>query len=146
MHAIPYLAGYAHTAGCYAIIGGDGVSKGIIWTDDSWLNRYTIAATAAQEIRAFGFGKPAPGKDFPSVYLVGYVNDGSGSKYGVWRGVGNLADWTATSHTGTGIVWTYYGAFPKGRYDAVRFVTGDLDIYGQFYTGFAGSEMLYYKP
>jgi hypothetical protein len=76
----------------------------------------------------FGFGKAAPGKTYPSIYIYGSVS----SVLGVWRSDDNCATWKQLSN-----------AWPNNNIDEVRVCGGDLNIYGRAYVGFAGSGFAY---
>lgn len=79
------------------------------------------------EISAFGFGKAAPGQDYPAIYIAGYVN----STYSIWRSDDNAASWVDL------------GAIPLNNGDSVASVAGDMNTYGKVYIGFGGSGAAY---
>ena len=54
------------------------------------------------EVNCFGFGAPAPGQSYPSIYIVGWVNN----VYGVWESDNNAQS------------WTQIGTYPHGSLDA----------------------------
>ena len=79
------------------------------------------------EVYCFGFGAPAPGQSYPSIYIVGYVNQ----VYGIWE---------LDNHAQS---WTQIGTTPQGSLDIIRTISGDPSIYGQVYIGFTGSGYAY---
>src|SRR5262249_24707230 len=81
------------------------------------------------EVYAFGFGQAAPGGNYPTVFIAGWVN----RVYGVWRSDDNARP------------WTQIGDLPLGSLDDIRSVEGDKNIYGQVYIGFLGSGYAYGK-
>jgi len=75
------------------------------------------------EVYSFGFGKAAPGQDYPAIFIAGYVDN----VWGLWRSDDNAANWVKI------------GDYPLGNVDIIRSVAGDMDRYGRCYVGFAGS-------
>ena len=87
--------------------------------------------TYVQDVWSFGFGAAKPESNgYPALYLYGWVN-----------GIGGL--WRADNIDGTP-TWTQLsGLFPLGRFDQVKVVEGDNNIFGTVYIGFAGSGFIY---
>ena len=85
------------------------------------------AVANVSEVTTFGFGAAAPGASNPALYIVGYVND----VYGVWASA-NL-----------GQSWVQIGTHPTGELDQITTITGDGNVYGQVYVGFAGGGYAY---
>ena len=79
------------------------------------------------EVNCFGFGAPAPGQSYPSIYIVGWVNN----VYGIWESDNNAQS------------WTQIGTYPQGNLDDIKTISGDPNIYGQVYVGFVGSGYAY---
>jgi hypothetical protein len=79
------------------------------------------------EVYDFGFGKAAPGRTTPAVYMVGFVNN----KYGIYESDDNAK------------TWTQIGLWPLGSLDYPRTISGDMNIYGRVYVGFNGSGYVY---
>ena len=79
------------------------------------------------EVIDFGFGAPAHPGEYPSIYIVGWVNN----IYGIWQ-----SDDEASS-------WNMIGTWPNDSLDQIKTITGDPDIYGQVYVGFTGSGYAY---
>ena len=79
------------------------------------------------EVNCFGFGAAAPGQSYPSIYIVGYVND----VYGIWQSTNDAQS------------WTQIGTYPTNSLDTIKTISGDPNIYGQVYVGFAGSGYAY---
>ena len=74
------------------------------------------------EVICFGFGAAAPGQSYPSIYIVGWVND----VYGIWQSTNNAQS------------WTQIGTYPNSNLDEIKTISGDPNIYGQVYVGFSG--------
>jgi hypothetical protein len=86
-----------------------------------------------KEAWSIGFGAPKPGNSYPAIYIVGWVNLGSGYKYGIWE---------SDDHHST---WKKIGDFPNGSFDQIRVIEGDNNVYGRAYVGFAGSGFAQHK-
>lgn len=76
------------------------------------------------------FGRPAPGSPQPTVFISGRVK----GAYGIWRSDDD-------AHT-----WLKIASFPMGRLDRVQVLSGDPNIYGRVYIGYAGSGFTYGEP
>ena len=79
------------------------------------------------EVTCFGFGAAAPGQTYPSIYIVGYVND----VFGVWQS------------TNKGQSWTQIGTQPTGELDQITTISGDPNVFGRVYVGFTGGGYAY---
>ena len=79
------------------------------------------------EVICFGFGASATPGGYPSIYIVGSVNN----VYGVWQSNNNAQS------------WTQIGTYPTGELDQITTISGDPNIYGQVYVGFAGGGFAY---
>ena len=79
------------------------------------------------DVSCFGFGAPASTGGYPSIYIVGYVNN----VYGVWQSNDNAQS------------WVQLGTFPNNSLDQITTISGDPNIYGQVYLGFRGSGYAY---
>jgi hypothetical protein len=96
------------------------------------------------EVRAFGFGAPAPGRTNASLWFFGWVNCGSttiavtclptltGTQGGVFVSIDDMTSLRQVT-----------GLFPGGWIDQLKVVTGDMNSWGRFYVGFAGSGFEY---
>ena len=78
-----------------------------------------------QEVWAIGFGKAAPGKAYPALYIAGYAN--GDREPALYRSNDEGASWQKLT------------SYPAGNIDAVRAISGDMDTYGRVYYGFSGS-------
>ncbi len=78
-----------------------------------------------EEIWAIGFGKAAPGKSYPAIYIAGYANGDRGP--GIYRSIDD------------GGSWQKLASYPAGNVDTIRAISGDMNAYGRIYYGFAGS-------
>lgn len=98
--------------------------------------------TNASNAACIGFGAPAPGKSYPSVYYIGWYNvAGVTQTYGVWE-----ADDIGTNAQGT---WKQLlnvdgSAFPLDSLDIVTSCSGDPNMSGHVYLTFGGSGGAYY--
>jgi Bacterial Ig-like domain/Bacterial Ig domain len=90
---------------------------GVTWT----------AVPNVLEVYCFGFGKSASPDGPPAIYIVGWVSN----VYGIWQSNDDAQSWTKI------------GDWPTGSLDAIKTISGDPDIYGQVYVGFAGSGYAY---
>jgi hypothetical protein len=95
----------------------------------SWINIANV-----REVYAFGFGAPGTGKDYPTVFIAGWVRNA----YGIWKGEAKAAEWAANE-----VTWTKLATYPYGWTDEVRTIDGDKLITGRVYLGFAGSGFAY---
>lgn len=95
-----------------------------------------IPIANVQCVRAFGFGKAAPGSDHPAVYIAGLYK----KKWGVYRSTDHLAAWNANT-----VEWLQIGDYPLGNYDMITTVEGDANEFGTVYIGFSGSGGAYFS-
>ncbi len=79
------------------------------------------------EVWEFGFGAPKTQGGYPSIYIIGWVNN----VYGFWR-----SDDQAVS-------WTNIGLFPVNNIDYPKTINGDMNTYGKVYVGFSGTGFVY---
>ena len=82
------------------------------------------------QVYCFGFGAPAQGQSYPSIYIVGWVNN----VYGIWQ-----SDDDAKS-------WTQIGTYPTDSLTKITTIAGDPNIYGRVYVGFSGDGYAYLSP
>ena len=122
--------------------GGSGLIRcpldreGEIWIAGSWgLSRSTDSGSSFTALgsltraNAVGFGKSAPGRSFPSVYIWGTV----GGVTGLYRSTNQAVSWDRInddSHE--------FGGPGNGN-----FVMGDMNIYGRVYMGTVGRGIIY---
>ncbi|MBN1867801.1 exo-alpha-sialidase [Candidatus Sumerlaeota bacterium] len=81
------------------------------------------------EIRAFGFGAPAPGAEYPTLYLVGVVK----GVQGVFRSDDVVRDWRRINDD-------------RHQWGSILHVTGDPKRWGRVYVGTHGRGILYGDP
>jgi photosystem II stability/assembly factor-like uncharacterized protein len=81
------------------------------------------------ELHGFGFGKAAPGKSDPALYMIGIVNG--------QRGILRSDDWART--------WTRIND-DQHQWGLVLQITGDPKLYGRVYVGTHGRGILYGDP
>jgi xyloglucan-specific exo-beta-1,4-glucanase len=78
---------------------------------------------------ALGFGKPAPGKQFPAVYLIGTVDDVSG----FFRSDDAGATWVRVNDE-------------KHQFGSAGVIAGDPRVYGRVLIGTGGRGIVYGDP
>ena len=91
--------------------------------------RTFVRMGGAQELHAFGFGKAAPGADYPALYMIGVV-DGL-------RGIFRSDD--------TGRAWVRIND-DQHQWGLLLHITGDPKQYGRVYVGTHGRGTLYGDP
>jgi photosystem II stability/assembly factor-like uncharacterized protein len=103
--------------------GGDqGVYGNLYHSTDGGVT-WTIIANVTEPY-TIGFGAPRPGgSGYPAVFMAGWVS----GKFGVWRS------------DDEGRTWNQLGEWPMSSLDQIKTISGDPNIYGQVYIGFAGS-------
>jgi xyloglucan-specific exo-beta-1,4-glucanase len=111
--------------------------EGEVWVpmNNGGLSRTTNSGSIFNKITnvtycgAVGFGKPAPGKTFPTVYIWGTVS----GALGVHRSTDEGATWKRVND---GL--HEYGGPANGQ-----FVIGDMNVYGRVYMSTAGRGIVY---
>ncbi|MFP5237469.1 MAG: WD40/YVTN/BNR-like repeat-containing protein [Acidobacteriota bacterium] len=84
---------------------------------------------SVEEIHALGFGKAAPGKKYPALYLVGTVH----GQPGIFRSVDAARSWMRINDN-------------QHQWGLVLLVTGDPRIFGRVYVGTHGRGIFYGDP
>jgi photosystem II stability/assembly factor-like uncharacterized protein len=85
--------------------------------------------SGVDEIHGFGFGKAAPGKTYPALYLAGTIH----SQPGIFRSVDSGHSWVRINDD-------------RHQWGLVLLVTGDPRIFGRVYVGAHGRGILYGDP
>ncbi|MFK8013906.1 MAG: hypothetical protein AB8G17_00520 [Gammaproteobacteria bacterium] len=93
------------------------VDGGATWTTVGTLTR----------VSAIGFGKPAPGNNYATIYAAG-LNAG---QYGIWRSVNNGANFSRIA------------TFPASSLDSIRAIDASKEEFGTVYIGRGGSGWSY---
>ncbi len=88
-----------------------------------------VKAGDAKQVRAFGFGKAAPGAIYPALYLIGTVNSISG----VYRSDDMAKSWVRINDA-------------AHQWGLLLQITGDPKVYGRVYVGTHGRGILYGDP
>jgi photosystem II stability/assembly factor-like uncharacterized protein len=91
--------------------------------------RSFMKLNGVDEISAFGFGKGAPGSDYPALYLVGTVD----GVRGVFRSDNMVQSWVCINDN-------------KHQWGSILQITGDPRIYGRAYVGTHGRGIFYGDP
>ncbi len=113
--------------------------KGDLWFA-AFDGLYHLAATPANpasftrlpgvtEIQAFGFGKAAPGRSYPALYLVGTVR----GQAGIFRSTDEARTWVRINDD-------------QHQWGLILQITGDPRLYGRVYLGTHGRGILYGDP
>jgi hypothetical protein len=89
------------------------------------------AVATVTAVGSFGFGAAAPGKTYPAIYIVGFVNN----VYGIWQSIDNAVTWTNIGQNGT--------AYPLGNLELIDCISGDPNIFGRVYVGTSGGGYAY---
>jgi hypothetical protein len=82
-----------------------------------------------EEIHAFGFGKAAPGHEYPAMYLAGTID----GQAGIFRSIDEAKTWIRISDD-------------QHQWGLILQVTGDPRIYGRVYVGTHGRGIEYGDP
>jgi photosystem II stability/assembly factor-like uncharacterized protein len=129
LRSVPHLTGSVSTTGHLFLHSGrtgGGSRNGNLRRSTNEGGSWTSIANV-NEPYAVGFGAVKPGNDYPSVYLIGYVN----SIYGFWRSDSSSAAWTSNR-----VTWTMLGnPYPFNSTDFFDLIEGDANVYGMFYVG-----------
>ena len=104
----------------WASVGTDGLYRTVDLGASPWQK-----VPGLDEVRAFGFGAPLVEAGPPAVFVYGR---GEGDpERGLWRSGDD------------GATWTRIARYPLGLYADVNSVSGDADVPGRVYVGFAGN-------
>jgi hypothetical protein len=114
--------------------------EGDIWVclNGGGLSRSTNSGASFSKIAsvnqcgAVGFGKAAPDATYPTIFMVGTV----GTTTGLLRSTDAGATWVRVNDDAH-----QYGGIGNGR-----FVTGDMNVFGQVYMSSVGRGIVYGKP
>jgi hypothetical protein len=117
VHAVPGKAGH---------VWSSDTNGGLYYTTNAGASAWT-KVSGVQQAFAFGFGATLSGASYPTVFMYGMVNNTTG----IWRSIDQ------------GASWDYVATNPKGIYDNVNVVTGDMNIAGRVYVGFTGNGFIY---
>ena len=88
-----------------------------------------VRMPGVEEIEAFGFGKAAPHRSYPAIYLAGTVNGESG----VFRSLDQAKSWTRINDD-------------RHQWGLILQISGDPRVYGRVYVGTHGRGILYGDP
>lgn len=91
--------------------------------------RYFDRLAGVTEIQAFGFGKAAAGRRYPTLYLAGTVD----GQPGVFRSTDEAHSWVRINND-------------RHQWGLILQITGDPRIYGRVYVGTHGRGILYGDP
>ena len=130
---LPNLADYQFSSASAQAVPG---IEGDVWlTNLKELNHSTNsgktyeAIASVSEANALGFGKPADGKKYPALYLIGKVNEA--------RGFFRSDD--------AGVTWVRIND-DRHQYGFCKIIIGDPRVYGRVYVGTGGRGIVYGEP
>lgn len=94
------------------------------WSNNGGVNWYPVTSTGqvTKEPLAVDAGAIAPGSDYPTVEMVGWVNN----VFGVWRSTSHASDWAGCASSACTVTWTFLGDYANGSMAGVSCVTADL--------------------
>ena len=95
-------------------------------TDDG---KSFVRMPAVDQLHAFGFGKSAPGKSYPALYLIGAVH----GVHAIFRSDDEGEHWTRINDD-------------LHQWGLLLQISGDPRIYGRVYVGTHGRGVLYGDP
>jgi hypothetical protein len=102
---------------CHAKMGGKQEGAGF------------LRMAGVEEIHAFGFGKAAPGRSYPAMYLVGTVQ----GQRGIFRSIDEARTWVRINDD-------------QHQWGLVLQIAGDPRIFGRVYVGTHGRGVFYGDP
>jgi hypothetical protein len=88
---------------------------------------------ALDRVAGFGFGAPKPGNSYPAIYAYANLSKVNG----LYQSNDGGATWASIN------VPTSEKTWPYRTLDAVTWVSGDMNVYGRVYVGYAGSGSTY---
>jgi hypothetical protein len=117
---------------------GAGSSNGLYRSIDGGANWTKISNI--QNVSSFAFGKAAPGKSKPTVFVYGVINNGQPAIFrsddiSSTQGNGSTATWTKIQSDAQGI------PAPSGNA-----MDGDREVYGKVYIGTSGRSLFVGEP
>lgn len=101
--------------------------NGLLRSTDGGVN--FVKHLGVQEGRRIGFGKAAPGRNYPALYVVGKVE----GIYGIFRSDDEAGAWVRVNDD-------------QHQFGSLNSITGDPRVYGRVYLGSANRGILYGEP
>lgn len=144
LKTVPGQAGHLfYTAGAVGAPGAAHPANNLLWRACNGINSTAGSVNVEQvpgfyEPLAIGFGKAAPGRSYPAIYVVGWYSataTKNTSTFGMWKSVDD-ANAGATGTCTTGNTWTEISGtngFPAGFPGGIKDIEGDPFIYGPYY-------------
>jgi photosystem II stability/assembly factor-like uncharacterized protein len=129
LRAVPGQAGHLFaTCGQAGGVGAANPASTLLWRSTNGGATWTTVPGMAEPYDV-ALGKAAPGRTYPTIYVVGWYNN----VYGIWR---------STDDTAT---WMQIGPHPFNSIDEVNVIAASQDVYGDVYVAFQGSGWGYGK-
>jgi len=119
---VPGYEGHLLVAGDHAWGGG-----GLYFSKNS-ASSFTKVSSVASAFKV-GVGKAAPGKTFPSVYIMGKV----GAVSGFFRSDDSCKTWTRINDD-------------QHQFGTIHHIVGDMNVYGRLFLGTEGRGIVYGEP
>lgn len=107
----------------YAQYGPQNFGNKLLWSRDDGAS-WTDMNNHVREVRAYGFGKPAPGQTRPTLFL--------GAKVRGVKGIYMSTDWLATDPV-------LIAAWPNGSFCGYSWIEGDRHKFGRCYVMMGGN-------
>jgi photosystem II stability/assembly factor-like uncharacterized protein len=130
---LPSLADYQFSSGSAQAVPG---IEGDVWiTAGKELDHSTdsgksyVTVDSVTEANGLGFGKPAEGKTYPALYLIGKVGETSG----FFRSDDKGATWVRINDD-------------QHQFGFCNLIIGDMRVYGRAYVGTGGRGIVYGEP
>jgi hypothetical protein len=111
-------------------------TSAFIHASEAGLRRSTDGGTSwsvvahVDHVDDIAFGKVAPGKSYPTIFIAGRVF----GAFGIWRSFDNA------------VTWQQIAEFPTGALDQVSTMAADPNVFGRVYLGYAGSGWIWGEP
>jgi len=103
--------------------GGGGL---YLSTDAGISLKKIVNVTSATKVTV---GKAAPGKSFPSVYILGKI----GTTYGIYRSDDSTATWVRINDD-------------QHQFGTIHYLTGDMNVFGRLFLAVEGRGLIYGDP
>lgn len=144
LKSVPGYAGHLFFATGFVGSATHPVPRFLYRSIDGGQNWFNIYRTSEPQ-RFDCSGAIAPGMDYPTCYMVGWIDN----DYGTWRATGTAAQWATCTGSGTSqvcgttVTWTKLVDYPLGSMDGPQVIVADGVTWNKWYQGFGGSGWAY---